>query len=336
MARLAVWVVTYRRPLLLQRALHSLLAQTVQDWKAYVVNDDPEDERVEDLIKTINDSRISLYTPLKKRGASASFNLAFNSSCCDYASLLEDDNWWEPEFLETMLERLSCHPEVDIAVSNERIWKETTTGDWLNTGRTIWPEGPDRLFTSDFDFACGSAKLCNSSMMIRRSGRPQFLTPDDIPVDVTEHFRERCVTQPILLVNNPLANYAETLKTYRDTSGITWEAYQIMLTGSCFRSISTSSQKHYSHELIAKEAGRCTPRVTALATTALFFPEARMVWSPMNWKQWIATLLTWTRRLPKLIKIHTFLRSPKANRHMRFLLDSPYNIKLSKSHESHH
>src|SRR5882757_6155842 len=98
-----IHVVTYRRPVLLERALLSLIAQTHQDWSAEVLNDDPGDERVGEIIARLGDPRIRLSSPAVRRGGTANFNHAFRPLAEPFASILEDDNWWEPAFLSTML-----------------------------------------------------------------------------------------------------------------------------------------------------------------------------------------------------------------------------------------
>lgn len=302
----------------------------MHEWNGFVVNDDPEDERVAELIAKLDDSRLRLYRPIKKRGAAGSFNLAFDAPNCEFSSLLEDDNWWEPGFLELMVAKLEAMPGVDLAVGNERIWKETPAGAWINTNRTIWPEGRDRLFSTSVDFACGSAKLCNSSMVVRRLARNPYLTPDDLSVDVTEHFRERQVLQPILLVNEPLVNYAETQHTNRQKSGVIWGAYQILLTASCFCSLPSDARTLLAQRLVSAESGSCTPRVTSLATAALFFPEARAIWTHLNLRQFARILLTWIRRTPTLLSLNKFIRSSTGRSHLAFLLNSPFNRSLNR------
>jgi len=54
-AMVRVYVVTYRRPHLLERALRSLLAQSCTAWVAEVLNDDPADARVAELIARLGD-----------------------------------------------------------------------------------------------------------------------------------------------------------------------------------------------------------------------------------------------------------------------------------------
>jgi hypothetical protein len=308
-----------------------VLAQTFSEWEGYIINDDPEDGRVADLIARLGDSRLKLHQPMIKRGPAGSFNLAFSASNCEFSTLLEDDNWWEPSFLQTMIARLDASPDVDLVVGNERIWEETPSGDWINTHRTIWSEGPDQLFSTPVDLACGSAKLCNSSMVVRRLGRVPFLTPDDLPVDVTEHFRERYVNHPFLLVHEPLVNYAVTQHTNRQKGGIVWGSYQALLTASCFRSLPPDARAQLARRLVSSEAGCCTPEITSLATTSLFFPEARAIWSCLNWRQRARVLLTWIRRFPSLLCLNKFIHSSTARRHFDFLFNSPFNRSLHQS-----
>ena len=69
------------------------------------------------------DQRISIFKPVQNRGATANFKIAFESTSSDYVSVLEDDNWWEPDFLAEMIGALTSHGEADRAVANERIWR---------------------------------------------------------------------------------------------------------------------------------------------------------------------------------------------------------------------
>ncbi len=167
-ATVAVYLITFQRPRLLERALASLLRQTESRWLCHVVNDDPCDFTVQGITASFADDRIALYQPAVHRGAAENFNLAFREAHCPFASILEDDNWWEPTFLERMLAALRNHPELEIACGNETIWEEQSNGTWRNTGCTVWPQlSGEALWTTPFNSACGSAKLCNSSMMFR-------------------------------------------------------------------------------------------------------------------------------------------------------------------------
>ena len=186
---IAVYIVTFRRHQMLRRAIASVAAQTHAKMVVKVVNDDPADEMVAEIVHEFGDNRISLFSPIEKCGPTRNFNLVFEERDADYVSLLEDDNWWEPSFLEEQLRVLKKHPDAPLVVGNQRIWQELPDGSWLDTSQTIWPVSSLQVHNLSVEEICGSARICNSSMLIRVERAHELLVPDTIPVDVTEHFR---------------------------------------------------------------------------------------------------------------------------------------------------
>jgi glycosyltransferase involved in cell wall biosynthesis len=281
-----VYVITYRRPKLLARSLFSLLNQTYPAWIAEVVNDDPEDEGVAEIIKSLGDSRISISDSPLRRGGTGNFNYAFRTVAEPFASILEDDNWWEPEFLATMVSAMEHHSQIAMACANERIWIEQPDLSWINTGRTIWPTNrANRLVNWNAADKCGGAQLCNSSLLFRTNGAEKWRTPAEIPIDVTEHFRERTVPHPFLLVSSPLVNYAQTLKTHRSKDRITWSQYQLLLVGSVFALAPTSDRGNLA-ELLWQRARTTDPLyATTLLATGLLIEEARELWCQGRWAE---------------------------------------------------
>src|SRR5437868_6306970 len=123
-----VFVPTFRRGLLLERALESLRGQYFSDWVCEVHNDDPTDTFPEELVRRIGDCRIELRQHSVNLGATRTFNLFFCQTLEPFLSILEDDNWWAPEFLEKMIEALSSYPEVTLSWCNQKIWQELPDG----------------------------------------------------------------------------------------------------------------------------------------------------------------------------------------------------------------
>ena len=240
---ISVYIVTYRRHEMLHRAISSVLAQTHDKLQVKVVNDDPQDPEVASIVEAFADPRLSLFMPVMKRGATCSFNLVFDEQDAEFIALLEDDNWWESTFLQSQLDALVSHPEAPLIVGNERVWQELPDGQWRDTGRTIWPEDGVTFYDLRIEDICGSAKICNSSMLIRASAARNLKTPDTIPVDVTEHFRERQLGPRLLLNGRALVNYAETIHTARSAHGQTWGLYQCLLIGSVFSAMANSSNR---------------------------------------------------------------------------------------------
>jgi hypothetical protein len=280
-AAVRITVVTYRRPVLLERALRSLVAQTRPDWTAVVRNDDPDDPRPAAVVARVADPRITLAPADGRRGGAARFNQAFAAGPEPFASLLEDDNWWEPGFLATMVAALEAHPDVALVCGNERIWREEPDGGWTDTGRTIWPTtGAPRLFPWDDADKCGAAKLCNSSLLFRTAGADAWRTPDTIPVDVTEHFRERLVPHPFLLHPAPLVNYAETLHTHRARGPGLWGQYQVLLVASVFAGLEPAARRLLAERVWERVRSAAPQSATTCLAAAAAEPAARALLGP--------------------------------------------------------
>lgn len=234
MSSVTVIIVTWRRHEMLRRAIRSALDQTHRDLSILVVNDDPDDSHVAEIISDFDDALLDLFQPIQKRGAARNFNLMFDDRMqTPFVALLEDDNWWQPEFLAMMMSLLERHPEQKAGCANERIWRENPDGSWTDTGQDIWPNFGEAIHHFSLSGICGSAKLCDSAMMYRNPAYAPPLTPDDIPVDETEHFRERMFLDGMALHASPMVNYAETLKTAHGREE-TWGKYQSSLIGSVF------------------------------------------------------------------------------------------------------
>lgn len=281
-----IYIITYRRHKLLMRSLRSVLTQTHPAWLAEVVNDDPEDGRVAEIIDDLGDPRIRLSDSPQRRGGTCNFNYAFRTTAEPFASILEDDNWWEPEFLATMISAIESNPEISVACGNERIWIERPDLTWVDTGKTIWPvDRANRLVDWSASDKCGTAFLCNSSLLFRTAGSEQWRTPDKIPIDVTEHFRERVVPHPLLLVSNPLVNYAQTLSTHRSKDHIKWSQYQLLLVGSVFALAPTSDRRPLA-EVLWQRARMSDPLfATTLLATGWLLEEAHELWSQGRWQE---------------------------------------------------
>jgi len=326
--RIRVYVITFRRHALLKRALESVLGQTHRNFEVLVINDDPEDTEVEKIVDALADSRVSLFLPLARRGPTRNFNLPFESCNTSFVTILEDDNWWEPRFLEEMYEALRAHPEARLAVANETVWKETADGQWLNTGRRIWDLQGLQTYDYSLEQICGGAKLCNSSMLVRMSPDASYKVPESIPVDVTEHFRERLFSPPIVLVGNPLVNFAETLGTARLSTGSLWGIYQCLLIGSVFIALPDSrARRALADRLWLSCSGKTSPRAVSLVTTGLSIKEARVLLlrAPVAA---IGRFLLWATRRPAQLASTMRLRHRYASQ-LEFLVRAPLTRRLT-------
>lgn len=205
---------------MLPRALGSLLSQTHTDWICELHNDDPDDPFPGQLVARVNDPRITYVRHERNLGPTGTFNCAFRSVREPFISLLEDDNWWEPRMLERLLAELSTRPEIALAWVNSWLWRETEAGAWERDG-TIWPVDSAHsvsIFDSPHPRQACSVIHSHGAMVLRVSERTMFPCPAEMPVFAIEPVRERGYPGSLLLVREPLANFAITRESWRSES----------------------------------------------------------------------------------------------------------------------
>jgi hypothetical protein len=146
-------------------------------------------------------------------------------------------------------------------------------------GQTIWPvtRGEARFDWNILD-KCGAAKICNSSMVFRTASSGAWQTPASIPIDVTEHFRERVLPHPLLLIMSPLVNYGDTLVTHRSKARSVWASYQLLLVGSVFALIAPDRRTGLADDLWQKARKQLPLLSGTLLAAGAFIPEASELW----------------------------------------------------------
>lgn len=234
-----VFLLTCRRPALLRRALASLRAQTLSDWVCELHNDAPEDDTPRRILEELGDPRITLHHHERNWGPVAVFNHACAGCPEPFFSILEDDNWWEPALLARLLDLLQTRPAAELAWSNLRFWREEEDGSWTDLRRTLWPVSAapvaeiatPQLIQFDGPLHSNGAMLARSAAAA--AGRLQV--PAAIPFSAMENLRERAFRGPLLLVPEPLANFAITRSTARGHDLGRWLGQQALMGAGFLR-----------------------------------------------------------------------------------------------------
>jgi glycosyltransferase involved in cell wall biosynthesis len=114
---------TWNRAALLVRALRSVLAQTVPDLEAVVVDDGSTDD-TRAAVSAVDDARIVLVTLPRRQGPAAARNHGIRRARADLVAFLDSDDEWRPRMLEATLERLarSDHPRADVVYCGWDVW----------------------------------------------------------------------------------------------------------------------------------------------------------------------------------------------------------------------
>ena len=108
-----------------ERAIRSVLNQTVQDFEIVVVNDGSTDNGV-NIVKAINDPRICLIHQ-ENQGVSAARNCGIAEAKYEWIAFLDADDEWLPEFLETIRRMIEHYPECSLYAT--RYFLQSPTGE---------------------------------------------------------------------------------------------------------------------------------------------------------------------------------------------------------------
>jgi glycosyltransferase involved in cell wall biosynthesis len=286
-AQVRVFLPTFRRRDLLPRAVRSLLDQTMPDWICELHNDDPDDAFPGELVRSLGDPRFRLHRHARNLGPTATFNLFFGSTPEPFSTILEDDNWWEPQFLQTMLDAARQYPAATVLWANMRVWQQQPDGNFSDTGRLLHPyrEGdPPRLIPWGHPQQMTGAIHSNGAALVRSRPGQNFAIPE-VPFAVIEMFRERAFPHPLILIPRPLAHYCLTLASARSDDRAEWASLQAMLTGTFLK------YAHYGEGRLAAvwAAARAEnpPTTTILLFASFVEPSCRSLRRYARWRDWV-------------------------------------------------
>jgi glycosyltransferase involved in cell wall biosynthesis len=303
-----VYLFTYKRNHLLIRAINSLLNQTFQNWVCELHNDSVEDSFPEQYIKQLHDNRFIIKNHESNLGGTKSFNLAFTGCPEKYASILEDDNWWEPDFLEQMINVMDSNPTINIAWSNMFIWREVADSNWANTGKTIWNETEtDKTFDWSANRPAMAALHSNGAMIYKGAEAANYSIPDDCEFSIIEPVRERLFKFPIYLVIKPMANFSHTISTSRSNQKWVWTACQAMLLSSFIEAADASQQK-FKETLAAYRQQEPSP-LSNFFVAIFFILKKPSLCKFLTLKDWLIINKWLIRNIFNILKIKAYLKN---------------------------
>lgn len=132
----SIIIPTYNRADIINRAIESVLKQTVSNWELIIVDDGSTDNTIERVQKHLADKRINYHSE-SHRGVVATINRGIALASADIGTILGSDDWYKPNHLEVNLDYLSNHLEIDIAHSNAEVLGDHLVLDITQPGEFI-------------------------------------------------------------------------------------------------------------------------------------------------------------------------------------------------------
>lgn len=108
---ISVVIPLYNKERYIQRAINSVLLQTVRNFECIVVDSSTDDST--DNVRRINDPRI-VHLFLERSTAAKARNRGVESAQSDLIAFLDADDEWQPDHLETLLSLRERYPEAGL------------------------------------------------------------------------------------------------------------------------------------------------------------------------------------------------------------------------------
>lgn len=198
---ISVCVPVYNRQEFIKDALESVLQQTYRHFEIIVIDDGSTDQSI-DLVKSINDSRISIYENGENKGVVYSRNRYLTEAGGEFIAMLDSDDIWNEEKLKKQVRFLTTNPDFGIcgtwgvrrqSEKRDTLWSMAETDEEIRV-QMLW-----------------SCPIIHSSLMIRRS----ILDRYDIRYDqayansedyellrrLLRHTKAYCLPDPLVVYN---------------------------------------------------------------------------------------------------------------------------------------
>lgn len=168
----AIIMRTYNRPVLLVRALASVLQQTHQDWHLYLVNDGGDRAMLDPILSDYRSAfanRLSVIHHPANRGMEAASNSALQQAKGDFIVVHNDDDTWHPAFLHKTTEFLNKpenHRYAAVTTNCEVICEQLDTDHIIEKHREKWGFFKQNICFSELLYTNNTPPI---SFLIRKS-----------------------------------------------------------------------------------------------------------------------------------------------------------------------
>ncbi len=163
---ISVIIPLYNKKAYITATLQSVLRQSYPHFELVVVNDGSTDGSPQ-AVEDIQDNRLRLIHQPNK-GVSAARNQGIRAAQNEFIALLDADDIWEPDCLQTLAQLADKYPDCDIFACNyEFVQQDGSVRPTIIRKLPFTDE--DGVMSNYFEVAaCSHPPICSSSVMIRK------------------------------------------------------------------------------------------------------------------------------------------------------------------------
>ncbi len=130
---------TYNRVQFIEEAIKSVLYQSFDDWELFVVNDGSQDGTDKKIEKYSSNQKVHIINMTTNSGVSEARNQALHLANGKYIAFLDDDDLYEPSFLEVMYKQIKLNKDdYDFYWSGIGLFNEDNKEKREIVSKTIW------------------------------------------------------------------------------------------------------------------------------------------------------------------------------------------------------
>lgn len=136
----SVVIPCYRCATTIERAVLSVVNQTIKPSEIILVDDNSGDEtllKIYSLLKHYDPSWVTLISLSQNCGASNARNVGWEYSTCNYITFLDADDEWHVKKLEIQYSWMQAHPDVDLCGHNCVMLSDSSKKPLLNISNTF-------------------------------------------------------------------------------------------------------------------------------------------------------------------------------------------------------
>ncbi|MBE9233921.1 glycosyltransferase family 2 protein [Cuspidothrix issatschenkoi LEGE 03284] len=134
---ISIIVCTYNRAHYLNKGIESVLNQTFTNWELLIVDDGSCDNTFEIVNPYLGQYNNIRYLKHQNKKQCYAKNAGIQASFGRYITLLDSDDSYKPNHLESRLEYMKAHPEIDLIQGGFFSEEEILVADYFQPGKLI-------------------------------------------------------------------------------------------------------------------------------------------------------------------------------------------------------
>lgn len=212
----SIIVRTKERPLLLKRAIRSILDQSYEFWEVKLINNGGNNDLVTAVVeefRTLLNDRLHIVHLKEPHEMEVATNIGIKNSLGKYIALLDDDDTWSPDFLSSTIQELEKNEEyAGVATQTNLVYEKIVGDKIIQIKETLFNSSLKHV--SIFKLARKNLYTTNAFVYKKAALESVGVYREDLPVLGDWEFNIRFIcTNKVKVITESLAFYHKRIDT---------------------------------------------------------------------------------------------------------------------------